>query len=308
MSVLILINGEEEFLIERAVYDEAHLSLADEIIEFNYRDEIDSYLQESIAPLLGDGKRTYIIWDATDIPVLPSNPYDTLILVSGKKPLSHPNAKRSLKFPKLKSYPENNEVVGWILKEGEANNIDLSRVAGALFMNSGSSLRKLSTEIDKLALCVPKGSVVSPDTARSLLCFSSEISPKEIIDSICDGHTSKALIFLDKLQERGDETGWTIAYMQRHVLQQLRFEILSEEKSPDDRTALVLGVHPFVLKKMYTSRKGLWSMDSLRNSIDILCDLDIEHKRGSLWARHGLELEIIRLSEESKNGRRDKPD
>lgn len=301
MAILILISGEEELLIERAAQDEAQLSLADEVLQFTAPADIDSYLQESQCSLLGDGKRAYILWDATEVPSLPESANDTLIVVSGKKPITHPGAKRALKFPKLKAYPENNEVLNWILKEGERHNIDLKRVAAALFMNVGSSLRKLSTEIDKLALVVSKGSVVSPETARSLLCFSAELTPKEIVDALCDGQTPKALAFLDKLQERADETGWILAYMQRHVLQQLRFELLSERKAPDDRASIILGVHPFVLKRMYVTRKGLWTKQSLQQSIDTLCDLDIAHKRGSPWARFGLELEVIRLCEEAKN-------
>jgi DNA polymerase III delta subunit len=303
MTALILISGEEELLMERAAQDEAHLGLSDETLEFQAPDGLDEYLQESSCSLLGGGKRTYIVWDATEVPPLPESAQDTLIVIS-KKPLQHPQAKRALKFPKLKAYPENNEVLGWILKEGQRNNIDLSRVAGALFVNVGSSLRKLATEVDKLALIVPKGSVVSPETTRSLLCFSAELTPKEVVDSLCDGQTTKALAFLDKLQERTDETGWILAYMQRHVLQQLRFELLAEKKTPDDRAAVILGVHPFVLKRMYVTRGGLWTKQSLQQSIDTLCDLDIAHKRGSPWARFGLEFEIVRLSEEAKDVKR----
>ncbi len=286
--------------MERAAQDEAELSLADEVMNFWAPKGVDAYLQESQLALLGGGKRAYIIWDATEVPSLPENSQDTLIVVSGKKALQHSQAKRALKFQKLKAFPENNEVLSWIIKEGECHNIDLSRVAGALFVNTGNSLRKLATEVDKLALVMPEGGTVTPDIARSLLCFSAELTPKEIVDSLCDGHTAKALAFLDKLQERADETGWIIAYLQRHVIQQLRFELLVEQKTPDDRAAITLGVHPFVLKRMYVTRKGLWTKQSLRQSIDTLCDLDIAHKRGSSWSQVGLELEIIRLSEEAK--------
>jgi len=301
MSILILVSGEEEFLIERAVQDEAHLSLCDEILHFHAPGGIDEYLQESSSTIFGSGKRVYILWNATEVPLLPENDQDILICVSGKKILTHASAKRSLRFPKLKSYSENNEVIKWIMAEGENHNIDLTRVAGALFMNCGSALRKLANEIDKLSLITSKGNVVSPESVRSILCFSAELSPREIIDALCDGHTAKALAILDKLQEQNDETGWIIAYMQRHVLQQLRFELLSEQKVSDDRAALILGVHPFVLKKMYQTRKSLWAKKSLQQSIDTLCELDVSHKRGSHWARFGLEIEIVRLCEESRD-------
>jgi DNA polymerase III delta subunit len=304
MPSLILINGEEEYLIERAVNEEVRSSLADEVLHFYAPSGVEEYLKESSCSIFGIGKRAYVIWDATEVPNLPENNQDLLIVVSGKKALTHPTAKQSLKFSKLKAYPENNEVLKWIMKEGDRHNIDLTRVAGALFVNCGTTLRKLANEIDKLALITPKGKVVAPESVRSILCFSAELSPREIIDAICDGHTARAIAFLDKLQERNDETGWIVAYMQRHVLQQLRFELLAEQKTPDDRAAMILGVHPFVLKKMYLTRRGVWTKKSLQQSIDTLCELDISHKRGSHWARFGLELEIIRLSEESKDVKR----
>ncbi len=302
MPNLIIISGEEDFLMERAARDEASLSLSEETLEFN-ADELDGYLVESSSAIIGGHKRSFIVWDAKEIPPLPAVATDTLILV-GKKALQHPQAKRALKFPKLKCFSDNNEVIGFILKEGQRNNIDLSRVAGALFENTGNCLRKLASEIEKLAWALPQGGLVTPDIARSLLCFSAELTPREIIDSICDGQTTKALAYLDKLQELGDETGWTLAYMQRHVLQQLKFELLLERKTPDDRASTALGVHPFIYRRMMITRRGLWTKESLLNSIDALCDYDLAHKRGSATARLGLELEVIRLSEEARDVKR----
>ncbi len=302
MPNLIVISGEEEFLMERAARDEASLSLSEEVLEFT-SDELENYKIEAGSAVIGGQKRTFIIWDAKEIPPLPAMDNDTLVIV-GKKPLQHPNAKRALKFPKLKSFSDNNEVIGFILKEGQRHNIDLSRIAGALFVNTGNCLRKLASEIEKLAWAVPQGSVVTPEIARPLLCFSAELTPREIIDSICDGHTTKALAYLDKLQELGDETGWILAYMQRHVLQQLKFELLLERKTPDDRASTTLGVHPFIYRRMLITRRGLWTKPSLLNAVDVLCDLDIAHKRGSATARLGLELEVIRLSEEARDVKR----
>jgi DNA polymerase III delta subunit len=302
VSTLVLISGEEEFLMERAARDEAGSFLADEILEYG-GDDLDSFLLESQTSPIVRSRRAFILWGAKDVPYVPDGD-DLFVIVSGKKLLKDPRAVRSLKFPLLKSYPENNEVVKWILKEGERFNIDLSRVAVALFVNVGKSLRKLSSEISKLSETVSPGACVTPDDARPLMCFSSELTPKEVVDSVCDGHTARALAFYDKLQERGDETGWIIAYMQRHVVQQLKLETLQDRKSPDDETAAALGVHVFVLRRILMSRGGLWSKDSLKSSLEVLCDADVSHKSGSAAARFVLESEIVRLSEEARNVKR----
>ena len=303
MTTLILISGEEEFLMERAARDEAVHSLSSEVAEYRLPGQLEDFLLDSQTTLLSGGRRAFILWGAKEVPTIPSGD-DIVIVVSGKKPLQDKRAARSLKFPKLKSYFDNNEAVRWILKEGERLNIDLSRVAGALFVNSGNCLRKLSTEIEKLSVAVPQGTVVSPEDARHLMCFSAELSPRDIIESICDGQTVRALAFYDKLQDRGDETGWIIAYMQRHVLQQLKFELLHEQLVPDEGSAASLGVPLFVFRKMQISRRGLWSKRSLKASLGTLCDLDVAHKRGESFVRFCLESEVIRLSEEARDVKR----
>ncbi len=301
MPQLFLINGEEIFLKERAARDEAVSSLADSVSEFILPDGLADYEAESSSfPFFGR-RRAFIVWDASSVPILPVGEEDFLVVVSTPKAkLKDERAKRVLEFPRLKAYDDKNEYLTWILKEGRGLNIDLSKVASALFMNSGKSLRKISSEIRKLAVLVPSGEV-SPEEARSVLCFSADITPKEVVDSICEGNPAKALAFLDKLQERGDETGWVLAYLQRHVIQQLLMERALELKVPHSEAAKLLDVHPFVYKKMLDSRPGLWAQSSLATSLNTLCDLDLSHKRGDASAKLGLEVETIRLSEEARN-------
>ena len=290
--------------MERAARDEARMSLASEVIEFHFPKDEERYTYETQTSLLNPAARAFIVWGAKEIPHLPSNENDTLVFVCGKKPIPDVRAKRTVSFPKLKTYDDNNEVLRWILKEGERLNIDLSRIASALFVNSGNCLRKLASEIEKLAAVTPPGSVVTPEVARFLICFSAELTPKEIIDAICDGHTAKALAYHDRLQERNEETGWILAYMQRHVLQQLKLESLHERKVSADTAAERIGIHPYIYRKVLVPRLGLWTKKSLAMSLGTLCDLDVAHKKGDDSSKFGLQLEIIRLSEEASDVKR----
>jgi DNA polymerase III delta subunit len=302
LSSLILINGEEEFLKERAAFDEANSCLADSVHTYRAPDEIGAYLDESGMDLLFGGRRAFIVWDAKEVPSLPSGD-DVLIVVSAsKKKLKSTDANRVHNFPRLKTYDDNNEVISWILKEGARLNIDLSRVAGALFVNCGKSLRKISSEIKKLAVLNPSG-IVAPRDARSVMCFSADLTPKSVVDSVCEGQPARALVFLDKLQEGRDETGWVIAFLQRHVLRQIQMESLHGAEIPLEEAAQRLSVHPFVYRKIAESRLGLWSRASLFAGMEKLRDLDVAHKRGDGSARLGLELEIVRLSEEARDVR-----
>lgn len=308
MSTLVLLNGDEDFLIERAIRDECALSLVGSPSEFSLPKQLEAYLYASQLPLLvASGGRVFVLWDVIEIPSLPVSDGDTLICVAknSKKPLIDKRAKRTQSLNKLKSYADNNDVLRWILKEGEQFNIDLSRVANALFMNCGNSLRKISSEIEKISILSSKGAVVAPEDVRGLMCFSADLTPQPITEAICEGNSIKALVFYDKLQELNDETGWIIAYLQRHVIQYLKFGILVEKQTPDSEIAEALGLHPFIYRKTLQNRRGLWTKQSLVRSINTLCELDIAHKKGELSARFGLELEITRLAEESKKNVRD---
>lgn len=304
LSTLIIINGEEEFLKERAAFDEAKSSLIDNIFQYNYKKELSNYLNEIQITPLSDKPRVFIIRESEAIPELPFGISDMLIVVAKNKPLKDGRAKRTYDFPKLKTYDSNNQVIKWILDEGRSLNIDLSLIASALFVNHGKSLRKISSEINKLAVLTPPGDSVRPEIARFLICFSAELTPREIVDAVCEGHAARALAFYDKLQERADETGWIIAYLQRHVLQYITIDFLTSGNTPSDKIIERIGVHPFVYKNVILPNVGLWTKQSLLQSLDVICDLDIAHKRGDESARLGLELEIVRLSEEAKNVKR----
>lgn len=303
MPTLILIDGEEEFLKEQAALEEAQSRLVP-VSTYHLPDGLSSYLDDSQMDV--PGARSFIVYGAKDVPALPAGKDDLLVVVAeGKKKLEHPSAKRVLSFQKLKSFDDNNEVVKWIVREGEKLNIDLSRVAGALFVNCGEGLRKLSSEIRKLTVLTPPGGTVTPEVARSILCFSADLRPSSIVTAVCEGNPVKALALYDKLQEIGDETGWILAYMQRHVVQQLRMLALESSDLPADRRAAIVGIHPFLYRKASTKEKlGLWSQKSLLASLRTLCDLELAHKRGDVSARVGLESEIVRLSEEARNVRR----
>lgn len=304
MSTLIIINGEEEFLKERAAFDEACSSLIRSIIQFDCESNLPQYLDEIQSIPLSGESRVFILWNVDQIPELPFGNSDILILVSKEKALKDDRARRIHNFPKFKTFESNNQIIKWILDEGRSLNIDLSPVAGALFVSHGKSLRKISSEIRKLAILTSSGDSVRPEIAKALICFSAELSPKGIVDAICEGYTDRALAFYDMLQERADETGWIIAYLQRHVLQYIRIDALIIEKTPINSIIERVGVHPFVYKNVILPRVGLWSRQSLLHSLDIICALDIAHKRGDDSAHLGLELEIVRLSEEVKNVKR----
>lgn len=300
MNTLILVNGDDDFLKERIALDEVAMSLASEVRHFIFPRERDQYLEFiDIIPLLV-AQRVVVVWDAYDVPVIGDDGTTIIVSASGKT-LNSDKAKRVVNVRKPKPYDDGAEYIKWILQEGERLNIDLTRVASALFLNCGTDLRKICSEIGKLRVLSGPEGVADPSMARRVMCFSAELSPKHVVDAICDGHPAKAIAFYDKLQERGCETGWIIAYMQRHVLQHIRSRLLLATGLSAEQVAASLGLHLTFFRSAIMPRLGLWDISSLRESFVILCDLDLMHKRGIDVSHWGLEPEIIRLSEEAKH-------
>ncbi|HED06215.1 MAG TPA: hypothetical protein ENI61_05980 [Ignavibacteria bacterium] len=282
-------------------FSEANASLSSIINTYSELTGLDSYVNESQLEPMSHENRVFLIFESTNIPILPYGNNDLLICISSlKTKLKDSRANKSYDFPTLKTFKDNNEVIRWILKEGDFFNIDLNRVANLLFVSSGKSLRKIFSEIRKLAVLTSPGSIVSEETAKSILCFSTSITPSSIVDSICEGNPVKALVFYDKLQSKVDETGWIIAFLQRHTLRHLIFSSLIESGIDTDSIACKSEIHPFVFKKMHEPYIGLWSVESLIRSFSSLCVMDTLHKMGNDSSKISLELEIIRLSEESR--------
>ncbi len=300
MSQLIIINGDEDFLKNRAALDCVSASLIESVAYLNLPDNLDRYLFESQTCSFDLRPRVYVLNNVIDIPELPFHDQDLLIVIAGKKQLSDSRSKLTLNFSKLKAYDDNNEVVYWIEKEGEQHNIDLSNVAVHLFVSCGNCLQKLSSEIEKLADFSVEGSTVTHEIVYKIVGFSAELTPKSIIDAISRGRTGLAVSLLSLLQERGDESGWVISYMQHHLTQILKMKLMSQNNEKEDRIITSLGVSPFVYRKFLFDHMKIWSVKSLRESLEFFCELEVLHKRG-VPAATLLELEIVRLSEEARN-------
>jgi DNA polymerase III delta subunit len=233
------------------------------------------------------------------VPVLPDD--GTIILVSvSDKSLKDNRAKRVIELNKYKSYDKNG-IAQWALREGNRFNLSLNDVVGALFVNCGNDLRKIRSEIRKLKVISDQNGIVDLEIAKQVLCFSTELTPKSIINAVCNGKTSHALVFYDKLQEKGNETGWIAEYVYRHVLQFIRLRLAFDAGLLVGEAVKSLGLNMGTYRNNIESYQNLWSFQSLRKSLEVLCEIDLLHKNGFSTASFYLEQEIIRLSEEARS-------
>lgn len=288
MSVTV-IQGNDEYLMERAAHDEASSLLVDRIITanfngFSYDDELQSIEYENMC---------YILKNCNDVLDLRNSDFCFIHVMNTGITVDPKKANKIINIDGVKNNKK--DVIAWILKEGERFNIDLSRVAGALFVNSGNRLRRISSEIQKIRTLVNDGEVVSPDLAKSVLCFSAELTPKNVVESIQHGKTSLALSFYDRLQESGDETGWILSYIHNFVVQLLRIKMMNRLSIKNHSN--VLSLNQFALDNYLIPHIDKWTIEELKTSAQNLSAIDLANRSGSFTSGLLLELEIARLSE-----------
>lgn len=274
---ILIIDGDDEFLVERAAREEATSYLSSvESLEFFLPKNLDSFQEYLNTSSFEDERRSVIIHGATSIPDIMSD--DLLIFMKIGQKLD----SQKFKIVAIRTPKNENEILQWILKEGERFNIDLTRVANALFVSCGSCLRKIVMEIEKISVITQRGVVVTPEEAKSVLCFSSDLKPAQMLEAILEGNSAKTLAYFDKFDENND-IGWILSYMHRHILQALQFK-----KFPNSKV-------PFLAKELS------FKIKSLSRSVDTFCELDGLFRSGKPSARLGLSFELLRMAEEIKN-------
>ncbi len=289
-----LVFGEEEYLIERN---------SEEIVKSFLSGNTKIINAEKVKSTFLEGYEIIHVKNCKIIPEI--NFIDSINYVISFIPKAVPQKNLPYIYydqQKLKSSEYRNEVIMWILNEGKRHKIDLSKVSGALFVNSGNSLRKLSSEILKLKTLTAEGEMVSPDVAKSLLVFSNELTPKSILDAICEGNTKKAIAFYDRLQDAKNETGWILAYLQTFVVQILRARYMTAKGMKDIPGAL--SISGYIYNNFVSPHLGKWEDDLLKDVLRNLNDIEKRHKSGRNNADFLLELEIFRLSEGLKTRKR----
>lgn len=289
-----LVFGEEEYLIERNSEELVNSFLTGNTKEINSDKLNVSHL---------DGYEIIYIKNCKTIPEI--NFLESVNYIISFVPKSIPPKNLSYIYhdqPKLKSSEYRNEVIMWILNEGKRHKIDLSKISGALFVNSGNSLRKLSSEILKLKTLTAEGEMVSPDVAKSLLVFSNDLTPKSVLDAICEGNTKRAIAFYDRLQDTKSETGWILAYLQTFVVQILRASYMTAKGIKNIPEAL--SISGYVYNNFVSPHLGKWEDDLLKDVLRNLNDIEKRHKSGRNNADFLLESEIFRLSEGLKTRNR----
>lgn len=288
--------SDDSFFAERFAIRKANESLSGDII---IRDHSEFVNLDLGFRSLFDEKRTFIILNASlvDESKLDGNDYFFVL----KKYVDDP---RVVSLPPLKVSNNRNDVIDWIIDEGKTLNIDLSKVASALFVNSGIRLRKIYSEIQKISEMVNPGSTVEFSDIRDIIVFSGDLTPKELTNSIINRRSKTAFSLYDKLQVDDSETGWIVSYLQNEFSQIFSYGYMKKSGVDDDSIADSMGINRWVLSNFVIPNYDRPGVANIRRHLGELNSIEIDHKSGSGNAEFRLLNLIYEITSEAGNGKR----
>jgi DNA polymerase-3 subunit delta len=198
------------------------------------------------------------------------------------------------------------ELVDWAVRQAKRYNVSMERAAAELLIAmSGTHLRKLDKEIEKMAVYVGEGEEITEQTVETLATRELEHDIFRLIDKIARLEIEDALRMyydLQRLNVGSSETKGEGEPLKILTLLARQFRILLQIKTLQPRgysqqqMAPLLGIHPYVAK-LANEQARAFSEEALRQIVHRLAEEDIRIKTGQIDKVLALELFILGLKD-----------
>lgn len=190
-------------------------------------------------------------------------------------------------FPAFKSYQEK-EIASWITQRATTYEIKIAQDAAlALVHNTGNELRKLDSEISKLATAVhPQKIITKTDVLQS--CATHE-NVFQLADYWLSGDIARALSELSRLLEK-DHPVRIVATLQTMLRRWVKIKSESKTKNSFE-VSKMLNIHKFVIEKDLQKLKDI-PIEKLVKMKNNLKNTESKMKMGEMPAEMLLEMTI----------------
>lgn len=212
------------------------------------------------------------------------NPQPTTILVlcykykklDKRKKLYKAIQKTGELFESKKLY--DNQVAEWVRRTLAGKQYKISPKACIMLVeNLGTDLSKISNELDKLTLVVPKDSEITPDLIEEHIGISKDFNNFELKKAIGEKDVKKASRIIDYFSQNPKDNPFvvTITLLNTFFTQLLQYHGLNDH-SPG-HVAKVLGVNPYFVKEFSVAARN-YPMKRVSGIISSLRELDLKGK------------------------------
>ncbi|MFG6148459.1 DNA polymerase III subunit delta [Halobacillus sp. B23F22_1] len=327
---IYLLYGAEDYLIQNHKKKIIEQTLVPEDREFNISqydlEEIpieDVITDAETFPFLGDNK-VVIAYNPVFLKARPEplafehdidsllryieNPpeYSVLLLIAPYEKLD----ERKKVFKQLKKHAEVQslqpvkewDIDKWIQSIANDLHITIPESIHELFAQEvGTNLLALRNEMEKLALNVGEGGLVTRELAEDLLSHSAETSGLKMVDAVMEKNLGKAIMLFKDLLKANEEPISLVALLasQFRIISQVK--TLKQKGYAQNQMRDYVKAHPFVIK-MALKRERAFTTEEVNHIIQELAETDLMMKQGLMEKELAFELLLYKLIHIKQNG------
>ncbi|SHG27651.1 DNA polymerase III subunit delta [Flagellimonas flava] len=184
--------------------------------------------------------------------------------------------KNGILFESKKLYE--NQVSEWIRRTLSGKKYKIAPKASQMLVEFlGTDLSKISNELDKLSLVVPKGEEITPELIEQHIGISKDYNNFELKKAIGERNVGKATRIVDYFAQNPKDNPFvvTVTLLNTFFTQLLQYHGLNDH-SPGN-VAKVLGVSPYFVNE-YTVAAKNYPMKKVSHIISSLRALDLKGK------------------------------
>jgi len=186
------------------------------------------------------------------------------------------------------------ELQRWVMERAKligAKKIE-PRAAGELIYLAGSDLLTLENELIKLSNYSPE---INAETVRKLAVRNVQVGIFDLVDSVVQGNTGRALNIIEELMGSGAKPPYLLFMLARQY--RLLFQVLFHRNKGygSQQIQKLMPMHPFAFKKLW-QQAGNLSLRQCAQSLHEIVEADYNYKTGFSQDIGLLQRLIIKLT------------
>lgn len=189
--------------------------------------------------------------------------------------------------------PKGAALESWITKRAKGSGVTITPGAATMLANfTGSQLRLLANELDKLATYVGDGKIITEEDVRKLSAQVQEARIFDLTDALAQRNRKQALDILHDLLVDGEPPLKLISTITSQVRSLLLVKELAQAGMHSTQIVSTIGIAPFVAEKALR-QVGKFTLPQLEDAYHQLLATDAALKRSRMTAEMALDLLVV---------------
>lgn len=185
------------------------------------------------------------------------------------------------------------ELYNWLLKQVDSLGAKIEpRAAELLIYYAGSNMQTLTNEVQKL---YNYDSLITVDSVRKLAVRDLHITIFDLVDSVVQGNTGKALVIVNDLFRRGSGIPYILLMLARQYRMLFRFVFYRQKGYSTGDIQKIMPMHSFAFQKMQKQATQL-SIGQCAQSLHEISEADYAFKTGAMPGLPLVQMLIVNLA------------